>query len=227
MECGFAGKASSEDFGRPGSVRDTMHAKVLVVDDAAFVGSFNLSRSGEANAENVLEIEDAPTADRLAAWVDELARALPAGVRGARRRRRGAVSDPGRLDLRTLDEGGQRAEEVGGDIAAWIARGPAHAGPRAVRRAHPRPGRRRGRRRAARRPRPRGSRADRGPRPGGPARAADEHAAPDAPRPARRDRRRRAADRRPRRPHAPQVRGARRRGAVVRVDELDARLVDA
>ncbi len=72
LECGFAGKASSEDFGRPGSVRDTMHAKVLVVDDAVFVGSFNLSRSGEANAENVLEIEDPATADRLAAWVDEL-----------------------------------------------------------------------------------------------------------------------------------------------------------
>ena len=71
-ECGFAGKASSVDFGRPGSIRDTMHAKVLVVDDAAFVGSFNHSRSGEANAENVLEIEDAAIADRLAAWVDEL-----------------------------------------------------------------------------------------------------------------------------------------------------------
>lgn len=85
--CDFAGKASSEDFGRPGSVRDTMHAKVLVADDAAFVGSFNLSRSGEANAENVLEIEDAATADRLAAWVDELrtryppaAAALPGGA---------------------------------------------------------------------------------------------------------------------------------------------------
>ena len=72
LECGFAGKASSEDYGRPGSVRDTMHAKVLVADDAAFVGSFNLSRSGEANAENVLEIEDAAIADRLAAWIDEL-----------------------------------------------------------------------------------------------------------------------------------------------------------
>ena len=86
VECGFAGKASSEDYGRPGSVRDTMHAKVLVADDAVFVGSFNLSRSGEANAENVLEIEDAATADRLAAWVDELrlryppaAAALPGG----------------------------------------------------------------------------------------------------------------------------------------------------
>ena len=88
-ECVFAGKASSDDFGRPGSVRDTMHAKVLVVDDSAFVGSFNLSRSGEANAENVLEIEDSATADRLAAWVDELrvryppaAAALASGATG-------------------------------------------------------------------------------------------------------------------------------------------------
>ena len=38
----------------------------------AFVGSFNLSRSGERNAENVLEIRDAAFADRLAAFVDEI-----------------------------------------------------------------------------------------------------------------------------------------------------------
>ena len=35
-----------------------------------FVGSFNLSRSGEENAENVLEIADAALADRMAAWID-------------------------------------------------------------------------------------------------------------------------------------------------------------
>ena len=79
---GFAGKASSEDFGRPGSVRDTMHAKVVVVDDVAFVGSFNLSRSGENNAENTLEIEHAPTADRLAAWIDELCARYPPAAAG-------------------------------------------------------------------------------------------------------------------------------------------------
>ena len=33
-------------------------------------GSFNLSRSGERNAENVLEIEDATLADQVAAYVD-------------------------------------------------------------------------------------------------------------------------------------------------------------
>jgi phosphatidylserine/phosphatidylglycerophosphate/cardiolipin synthase-like enzyme len=43
---------------------------VTVCDDTTFVGSFNLSRSGEKNAENVLEIEDAAIADRLASFVD-------------------------------------------------------------------------------------------------------------------------------------------------------------
>ena len=42
----------------PESVHDFMHAKVVVADDMTFVGSFNLSRSGERNAENVLEIRD-------------------------------------------------------------------------------------------------------------------------------------------------------------------------
>jgi phosphatidylserine/phosphatidylglycerophosphate/cardiolipin synthase-like enzyme len=54
-----------------------MHAKVCVCDDTAFVGSFNLSRSGEKNAENVLEIADARVADRLAAFVDEVRARYP------------------------------------------------------------------------------------------------------------------------------------------------------
>ena len=66
----FTGK-NSTPFGA-GTVHDYMHAKVTVCDDTAFVGSFNLSRSGEKNAENVLEIEDAGLADRLAAFVDEV-----------------------------------------------------------------------------------------------------------------------------------------------------------
>ena len=49
-----------------------MHAKVVVADDMSFVGSFNFSRSGERNAENVVELHDAGIADRLAAYVDEL-----------------------------------------------------------------------------------------------------------------------------------------------------------
>ena len=36
-----------------GCVHDFMHAKCVVADDVVFVGSFNLSRSGERNAENV------------------------------------------------------------------------------------------------------------------------------------------------------------------------------
>jgi phosphatidylserine/phosphatidylglycerophosphate/cardiolipin synthase-like enzyme len=54
-----------------------MHAKVCVCDDTTFVGSFNLSRSGEKNAENVLEIEDAGIADRLAAYVDDVRARYP------------------------------------------------------------------------------------------------------------------------------------------------------
>jgi phosphatidylserine/phosphatidylglycerophosphate/cardiolipin synthase-like enzyme len=66
----FSGKQSTP--WRPDSLHDFMHAKVTVADDIAFVGSFNLSRSGERNAENVLEIHDAAIADRLAAYVDEI-----------------------------------------------------------------------------------------------------------------------------------------------------------
>jgi phosphatidylserine/phosphatidylglycerophosphate/cardiolipin synthase-like enzyme len=66
----FTGKVSTP-YG-DGTVHDFMHAKVCVCDDTAFVGSYNLSRSGEKNAENVLEIKDAAIADRLAAFVDEV-----------------------------------------------------------------------------------------------------------------------------------------------------------
>jgi phosphatidylserine/phosphatidylglycerophosphate/cardiolipin synthase-like enzyme len=48
-----------------------MHAKITVADDTVFLGSFNLSHSGEMNAENVLEIADPALADRLAAQIDE------------------------------------------------------------------------------------------------------------------------------------------------------------
>jgi len=54
-----------------------MHAKVVVADDTTFVGSFNFSRSGERNAENVLEIRDAAIADRIALYVDELRARYP------------------------------------------------------------------------------------------------------------------------------------------------------
>jgi phosphatidylserine/phosphatidylglycerophosphate/cardiolipin synthase-like enzyme len=54
-----------------------MHAKVTVADDTVFVGSFNLSHSGEENAENVLEIPDATLAEQLAAFVDEIRARYP------------------------------------------------------------------------------------------------------------------------------------------------------
>ncbi len=67
---GFSAKHSTP-FGA-GDVHDFMHAKLTVADDTVFAGSFNLSRSGERNAENVLEIVDADLADRLVAFVDEV-----------------------------------------------------------------------------------------------------------------------------------------------------------
>jgi phosphatidylserine/phosphatidylglycerophosphate/cardiolipin synthase-like enzyme len=64
----FRGKRSTQYT--PESVHDFMHAKVTVADDWVFAGSFNLSRSGERNAENVLEVHDAELADQLAAYID-------------------------------------------------------------------------------------------------------------------------------------------------------------
>jgi phosphatidylserine/phosphatidylglycerophosphate/cardiolipin synthase-like enzyme len=64
----FTGKVSTP-YG-DGTVHDFMHAKVCVCDDTVFIGSYNLSRSGERNAENVLEMKDGAMADRLSAFVD-------------------------------------------------------------------------------------------------------------------------------------------------------------
>jgi phosphatidylserine/phosphatidylglycerophosphate/cardiolipin synthase-like enzyme len=74
----FSGKRTTPYA--PGSVHDYMHAKVTVADDRVFVGSFNLSHSGELNAENVLELEDPQLAERLAAFVDDVRGRYPAVV---------------------------------------------------------------------------------------------------------------------------------------------------
>lgn len=66
----FSGKQSTPY--RPDAVHDYMHAKITVADDVAFVGSFNLSRSGELNAEGVLELRGARIADELAAYIDSI-----------------------------------------------------------------------------------------------------------------------------------------------------------
>jgi phosphatidylserine/phosphatidylglycerophosphate/cardiolipin synthase-like enzyme len=71
----FSGKSSTP--WSPTSLHDFMHAKVVVADDTAFVGSFNFSRSGERNAENVLEIRDAAVADELAQFVDDVRARYP------------------------------------------------------------------------------------------------------------------------------------------------------
>jgi phosphatidylserine/phosphatidylglycerophosphate/cardiolipin synthase-like enzyme len=71
----FSGKTSVP--WTPESLHDFMHAKVVVADDTAFVGSFNFSRSGERNAENVLEIRDPALAERLASYVDEIRARYP------------------------------------------------------------------------------------------------------------------------------------------------------
>ena len=74
----FSGKVSTR--WQPDSVHDFMHAKVVVADDTSFVGSFNFSRSGERNAENVLEIRDRGVADRLTRFVDEIRARNPAAT---------------------------------------------------------------------------------------------------------------------------------------------------
>jgi phosphatidylserine/phosphatidylglycerophosphate/cardiolipin synthase-like enzyme len=71
----FSGKVSTR--WSPTSLHDFMHAKIVVADDTVFVGSFNFSRSGERNAENVLEIADPGIADQLASFVDEIRARYP------------------------------------------------------------------------------------------------------------------------------------------------------
>ncbi len=56
-----------------GSVHDFMHAKILVADGYVYAGSFNLSHSGEGNAENVVQIESQAVADICAAYIDRVA----------------------------------------------------------------------------------------------------------------------------------------------------------
>jgi phosphatidylserine/phosphatidylglycerophosphate/cardiolipin synthase-like enzyme len=66
------GAKRSTPYGK-GTVHDFMHAKILVADDYVYMGSFNLSHSGESNAENVLQIESAAVADECAAYIDRVA----------------------------------------------------------------------------------------------------------------------------------------------------------
>jgi phosphatidylserine/phosphatidylglycerophosphate/cardiolipin synthase-like enzyme len=72
----FSGKPSTP-YGRGDNVHDYMHAKLTVCDDLVFAGSYNLSHSGELNAENVLEIKDRELAERMATFVDEVRARYP------------------------------------------------------------------------------------------------------------------------------------------------------
>jgi phosphatidylserine/phosphatidylglycerophosphate/cardiolipin synthase-like enzyme len=71
----FSGKVSTP-YG-VGTTHDFMHAKVTVADDVVFTGSFNLSRSGEQNAENMLEIHDPALAEELSGYVDAVRHRYP------------------------------------------------------------------------------------------------------------------------------------------------------
>jgi phosphatidylserine/phosphatidylglycerophosphate/cardiolipin synthase-like enzyme len=67
----FGGKRSTPYA--PGAMHDYLHAKLVVCDDTLFAGSFNHSRSGEENAENVLQVESAALAREASAFVESAA----------------------------------------------------------------------------------------------------------------------------------------------------------
>lgn len=56
-----------------GSAHDYMHAKAVVADDEVVTGSFNCSRHGEGNAENVLHIKAEPLAERFSSFAEAVA----------------------------------------------------------------------------------------------------------------------------------------------------------
>ena len=122
----------------PGRPHDYMHAKVTVADDVVFCGSFNLSRSGELNAENVLEIHDVDLADRMAAHVDAIrgrypeaaapeARFLPRRgpvLRVARVASQGAPQGEAATQHQRAEQGDERHQESGEGQLAGLGGGP-------------------------------------------------------------------------------------------------------
>jgi phosphatidylserine/phosphatidylglycerophosphate/cardiolipin synthase-like enzyme len=68
---GFSGKQSIP-WG-PHTVHDFLHAKLVVCDDWTFIGSYNHSRAGEENAENVLAIDGKAVADNVAGAISGFA----------------------------------------------------------------------------------------------------------------------------------------------------------
>lgn len=56
-----------------GAVHDYMHAKAVLADGTIVAGSYNLSKGGEDNAENVLVIKGGPLVEQLAEFADRVA----------------------------------------------------------------------------------------------------------------------------------------------------------
>jgi phosphatidylserine/phosphatidylglycerophosphate/cardiolipin synthase-like enzyme len=67
----LSGKVSTPYY--EGSVHDYMHAKAIVIDSEVLAGSYNFSRGGEENAENLLRIDGQWQADAFAAYADQVA----------------------------------------------------------------------------------------------------------------------------------------------------------
>ncbi|HTG47534.1 MAG TPA: phospholipase D-like domain-containing protein [Actinomycetota bacterium] len=67
----------------PASVHDYLHAKILVVDDEVLTGSFNFSRNGEENAENVLHLASEDLAVRFTGFIEAVAERYRGGDQAA------------------------------------------------------------------------------------------------------------------------------------------------
>jgi phosphatidylserine/phosphatidylglycerophosphate/cardiolipin synthase-like enzyme len=57
----------------PESVHDYMHAKAVVADGHVLTGSYNCSRGGNDNAENVLQFDSGQLAERFASFAEQVA----------------------------------------------------------------------------------------------------------------------------------------------------------
>jgi phosphatidylserine/phosphatidylglycerophosphate/cardiolipin synthase-like enzyme len=79
----LSGKVSTP-WSASGGVHDYMHAKVVVADGDVLTGSYNLSRGGEDNAENVLHIHSGALAQRFGAFVERVAARYAAPSEAAR-----------------------------------------------------------------------------------------------------------------------------------------------
>jgi phosphatidylserine/phosphatidylglycerophosphate/cardiolipin synthase-like enzyme len=55
-----------------GPPHDYLHAKLVVADDDVLTGSYNLSHSGEFNAENLLELRGAALAEVFARYAEQV-----------------------------------------------------------------------------------------------------------------------------------------------------------